>query len=216
MQIEFNIYLCILGLNTLYGLVRFKRLTSPFRVLVMLLCFLFVMEFSIHYIFPFFIENTTPFYHFIVLVIMGVSPIIFLKLVQFSQREKRWIIGLTLLCFSFAVYNSFIYQGLSVFPSFSIASQAFLSIFLSLVTFNVMLSKPSQIPLVKEGRFWLSLGTLFFHGVTFVSFVFYNEYFGYSFKLIQWIFYINVISNCILYSMYLIAIHLNQKTVHER
>jgi hypothetical protein len=216
MQVLFTIYLFILGINALYGLVCFKKLTSPFRILVLLLIFLFLMECSTHFILPKFFKNILPFYHFIALIILSVSPFIFIQLVQFSQRIKRWIIGLALLCFSFALYNTFIYQGLTVFPSFSIAAQAFLSIFLALVTFKVMLEKPSQTPLLQEATFWLTLGTLFFHCITFVLFVFYNEYYDYNRELIFWTFSINVVSNLLLYSTYLIAIYLNQKTFHER
>lgn len=214
MQTQFNIYLIVLAITFFFGLVRFSKLTSPFKLLLLLVSYVFISELIIRFVLPKVTENALPAYHFTVIVLIFLYTSIFLKLFTTEIKLKRITLILAILLGIIALLNSLFYQGILKFPSFSVAAQGILCISLSLMLFKKMIETPSETPLAKQSLFWFNLGTLSFYSFTFISFIFYNEY-----KLEEmtyWLFYLNVIGNWVLYAFYLLSFYLNQKEIHER
>lgn len=213
MQTQFNIYLIIVGIGFIYGLVSFKKLTKPFKILVILIGYVFFAEVTVRYILPHFTKHIEPLYHLNVLVIIVLNAFIYFNLFQPNLRLKRVVIGLASFCGALALSNSFAYQGLYTFPSFGIAAQIFLSIALALLFFNLMLKTRNETPLLKQDVFWFNAGTLIFCSFTSVSFIFHNQLTDLNSYMLH---YLNLVTNNFMYACFLVSLYLNQKSVHGR
>ena len=216
MLILFNIYLSLLGITTLFGLVRIKKLTSPFRLLTLLIVYVFFIELAGRTMVYLSWKNTFPFYHFSAFVLITLTALIYVRLVEYGSRARRLIAFISICCAALAVINSMFHQPLSRFPSFSIAAHAFQSILLALVIFNETIKAPTLTPLVKQSLFWLNCGTFLFYSSNFVGFVLFNEYYQLQGITTTWIFYLNWIGNMVIYSCYFVALYLDQKHPYER
>jgi lysylphosphatidylglycerol synthetase-like protein (DUF2156 family) len=214
MQTQFNIYLVVLTITFFYGLVRFSKLTSPFKLLLLLVSYVFISELIIRFVLPLMTKNVSPAYHFTVIVLIIFYALMYRKLFSKDPKLRRLIVVLAVILGTIALLNSFFYQGLFLFPSFSIAAQGILCIFLSLMMFKKMIESPTKTLLTKQPLFWFNLGTLSFYSFNFIGIIFYNEY--ELEEMTYWLFYLNVIGNWILYSFYLLSFYLNQKAAHER
>lgn len=215
MQTQFIIYLSLLGLTLLFGLVTLKRLTSPFRFLVLLIGYVFVTELVDRIMVSLSWENSFPVYHFSAIFLILLTVVIYLKVMDFSPVSRRFIIAISIGCGILAILNTLFHQNLDAFPTFSIAAHGFQSIVLALITFNEMIKAPARIPLLKQPLFWMNCGTFIFYSSNFIGFILYNEYYKLEGITFTWIAYLNWIGNMVIYTCYLTALYLNQKGSHE-
>jgi hypothetical protein len=215
MQTQFIIYLTLLGITMILGLVKLNRLTSPFRILVLMIGYIFAVELLNRVMVSMSWGNSNPIYHLNSIVLITFTGLIYFGLFDFHAASKRLIVLTSVACGLLALLNSLLYQDMQTFPSFSIAAHAFQSILLALLTFNEMIKSPVQTALVKQSLFWINCGTLVFYSFNFVGFVFFNEYLGFG-EIMSWLLYLNWIGNLVLYGSYFIALYLDQKVFHER
>lgn len=211
MQTLVTIYLVLLALTTLTGLVSFKRLTSPFRLLTFLVLYVFISELLGRCLISLGSRNLSPLYHLNALVLIGLTALMYLKILKNHSYSQRIVIILSVICGLIALLNTLFHQSIFTIPSFSIAANAFQSISLSLLIFNDMIKSPTRTPILKQSLFWLNSGTFIFYSANFAGFILYNEYFQLKGVAKEWLFYLNWIGNMILYSCYLIGFYFNQK-----
>lgn len=210
MLLRFIIYLSLLAIATTTGLVAFKRLTSPFRYLVILLIYVFLLEgliFGVNLMYP---GKGTPVYHVNSIVLIFLTAMMYSRFVVLDHSSRRLIWIVSVACFLLALSNTLFYQRISTFPSLSIVAHAFQSILLTLLVYRRMLKSPQQTLLIRQSVFWLNTGTLIYYSFNFVGFAFYNS-FKDSVVITSWWFYLNWLGNLLLYSSYLIAIYLNSR-----
>lgn len=212
MQILLTIYLTLLALTTLTGLVSFKRLTGPFRLLTILVLYVFIVELLGRYLISLGFKNLSPLYHLNTLVLIGLTASVYLRIVRSDSYSQRFVIILSAICWLVALLNTLFHQSIFTIPSFSIAANAFQSICLSLLIFNQMINSPTRTPILKQSLFWLNSGTFIFYSANFVGFILYNEYYQLKGVAKEWLFYLNWIGNMILYSCYLVGFYFNQKS----
>lgn len=211
MQTLFTIYVLLLAITTVFGLVCFPKLTGPFRLLVILIGYVFLAELLSRYLISLSFKNTFPLYHLNAVVLIALTAWIYLKLMKNGSSSGRFVIIFSIGCGLISILNTFFHQNVFTFPSFSIAAHAFMSITLSLALFNQMIKAPTSTPILRQSIFWLNCGTFLFYSANFVGFALYNEYYQIKGVTITWIFYLNWIGNMILYSCYLIGFYFNQK-----
>ena len=211
MQNLFIIYLLLLSVTTLFGLVCFKRLTSPFRLLTILILYVFIFELFGRYLIYLGCRNLSPLYHLNAFVLIVLTTLVYLKLLTNSTRSPKTVIILASICGIVALLNTLFYQNILTLPTFSIAAQFLLSISLSLLLFNEMIKAPTRTPILKQSVFWLNCGTFIYHSAYFVGILLYNEYYQLKGVTMDWLLYLNWIGNMILYSCYFIGFYFNQK-----
>lgn len=211
MQLLFNIYLLLLGVTLVTGLVSFKKLAGPFRLLVATIAYILTSEILTRLLLLCGFENTFPLYHLNAVVLIAMNTLIYLRLLDPNSVARRTVIIVSAVCFIAAVGNSLFHQSIQTFPSFSIAAHTFQSILLALIMFNEMIKSPVLTPLAKQSLFWFNFGTFLFYSSNFVSFVLYNEYYQVRGITMTWVFYLNWIGNMVLYGCYLAAFLLNRK-----
>lgn len=206
MEIQFYINLSLIGLTVIYGLVHFKKLTSPFKILVFLLIFNFCSDSTGRILYYSGFQNTYSVYHLNALVYILLNALIYLRLHLFEKSLKRVIVYISVGCGLLAFLNLLIYQDLNKFPTLSIAAHSFQSITLSLLAFREILKIPTRTPLSGQAVFWLNAGMLFFYSVNFTHFAFFSQ-----FNALTWGLYLNWIGNLVLNVSFLVSLHLNQK-----
>ena len=216
MQIHFDLYSLLLGITLLFGLVRLKKLTGPFRLLVLLIGYVLVAELSGRALMSMGFENTFSLYHLSAIVLITLTSIIYLKLLGRDSPLRRFSIILSIVCGLMAILNSLFHQHLHTFPSFSIAAHAFQSIIFALLMFSEMIKTPATTPLLKQAVFWFNCGTFLYYSSNFVGFVLYNAYYQFKDVIVTMMMYLNWTGNIVIYSCYLIAIYLNQKRSDEQ
>lgn len=215
MQTQLILYLFLLGIYFAYGLVKFSQLTSPYRLVVLLIGYTFCSEVINRFVLYYLLENTFLVYHLNAVILIVFYLLIYLQFIQPNPKLKQQIVVFFIVSIVMALLNSLWYKSLWDFPSFSIAANAFFCISLSLILFKKMLDIPTNTRLFQQPVFWFNLGTLTFYSFNFIGFVFHNEY--YKFKAFSvWLNYLNWIGNLLLYTFYFVAIYLNQKAAYER
>jgi len=208
------IYLLYLFGIGVYGAVKYKSLTAPFKLLLLFIAYTFFSDISGRIGYYLGVGSTYPLYHINSWVFISVNALIYLKLFPTNRSLKKSILLISIGCFLIAFLNTLLHQDFNTFPNFSIAAHAFQSIFLSLLIFKEMLKKPTETKLIQQAVFWFVLGTLIFYSLNFMGFVFYNEFNNYSINS-KWFYFLNWGGNMFLASCYLIALYLNQKQQYE-
>lgn len=194
MSTRFFIYLIVLTIVAITGMVKYKKLTTPFRLLVALILITIISEVSSRF-FAYRIRNSSPPYHFYAPIQLLLYAAIYFRLLK-NARTKTFILYGTPVLVIFSMLNSIFLQDLYTFPSNSIITISFMLIVLSLLYFREMLQYPLQISLVRQSTFWFNCAVLVFFCTTFFIYCFYNYFLIYHIKtkLISTINYIMTIA----------------------
>lgn len=166
------IYLTALCAGSFVGLVRWKHLTSPFKLLWALVCFTFVEEFLLH-AFNLSPDQSLMVYRIYTVVAFTLYYSIYFKL--FKKSFSRTFSLLSILsAFLVSCVAPISFEENSVFPSLPIFVCVSLLILNALISFYEMLLFPSRTKLVVSSNFWLNTLNLFYWSSTIVFFGSYN------------------------------------------
>jgi hypothetical protein len=194
---RFLIYLCLLLTLVIYSVYNYKKTSSPFKLLTLLIMFTLISEsMTLNGLFP--IKNTLILYHVLLPLTMFMLWLIFNKL----PNNKRNIDFIIMIIFVLSAIGNSIWQQTALFPSNGLALLCVLGVWLSLQTFKKMLLLPIQVKITKQAVFWLSASTLFFYSITFFTFAFFHYHYG-----VEWLQRLNAYSVFILYMGYGLALY---------
>ncbi|CAN5189722.1 hypothetical protein BH09BAC6_BH09BAC6_17880 [soil metagenome] len=159
MAIMFFCYIAFLLIIFIYGIISFKKLSKPFRLLIGFIGITLISEGVSRYL-AIKIHNNMPVYHVL-------SPIEYLVYTSMylhflSGKIKQTILFLIIPILLFSIINTFFIQGLKVFPSnFLMLSQTLYLVY-SLLGFRQMLVRPGKDSLYEQSFFWLNIAIIFF------------------------------------------------------
>ncbi|MDT3404603.1 hypothetical protein QE417_003675 [Mucilaginibacter terrae] len=164
MSLRILIYLFLLAIISTYGLVNYKKLTSPFKPLIALISYTLFSEvmcriLAVKY------HNNMIMYHIMLLVEYPLMATIYSRLftVKNIQRFIRYsVIPFVVLLLA----NSLLVQKIRFspfhveFPSHILFLANGLYLIYSLLLFEAFLHKPSDIPIYKQAAFWFNTAIL--------------------------------------------------------
>lgn len=203
MPLSYYIQAILLLLCTLIGLSVYSKISSKYKLLLVLVIVGFIGE-ILSNIFSFVYESNSQVFHFLI----PIQSLIFGFVYAHNNDHKKIILLMFSIISLLCVFNSSFYQELVEFPSFSLILLSFGLILISLLDFKRMLYIPTKIKLHYTPDFWFNLGTLLFFSMSFFVFGFINLGlkigFGWQSNLI-------LVLNIIMYSCYGLSIYLDSR-----
>ena len=171
MSTRFLIYLIIVLAGTCIGLIRYRRLKRPFRLLTLLLAFTFVSELTSRLMIRQW-HNSSPIYHLFIPVQFAFFVTIYADLSRWKTQTLRndLILGMGLL----ACVNLLFLQPLFQFPSNTIVTSCLLMIVISLNHFSRTMERVDESSLLQRSDFWLNVSVLLFFALTILYWGSYN------------------------------------------
>jgi hypothetical protein len=201
---RFILYLIFLLVILVYGLVNFRKLQSPYKILVILLSLTLISE-SITRILAYKINNSNINYHFFApLQLITISGVYILLL------KKKWMGVILSVIFMLNILNSIFLQDLFVFPSNALMINSFFIVFLCLLNMYQLLQNPSEMSLFRQSWFWLNIGNILFFTSTYMFFPILNLMIKGG-EVPEFIFDVLWIVGMLLYFCYFIALFTNIK-----
>ena len=158
--IDQSIYFAILLAASIFGIVNFRKLTTPFKILTLFLTYTLISEIMAR-VFALKFRNSSPVYHWFVLANYCFYAAIFYQLLKgfIIRKIALW----SIIPFScFWVINIVFFQHFSDFPSYSLMVSCTLFIVYSLALFMQMLETPTEVAIFKQNPFWFSISALFY------------------------------------------------------
>lgn len=160
MSLDLYIYFMILIMVALNGLVRFNRLSIPFKALAVLLTVVLVSE-VVARILAIRIRNSYPPYHILCVMQYWIYAYIYYKLLQ-NKVVAIYVIRSIVPFMALSILNTVFFQHLLEFPSNMIMLSYIIFIGLSLLLFTQMLREPEQTAISKQGVFWFNCAVLIY------------------------------------------------------
>jgi len=176
---SFAFYLLILLLTSIFGIVRYKKLTIPFKLLVGIVAITFILE-VLSRVFAVLYRNAMPVYHLASFAELNFFLLIYYFL--FSQKmTKRIVICLIVLLNVFSLINSFFLQPYhNNFPSNVILPAEISYAIFSMLLFRQMLLNPVMVNIMEQSVFWYNTAMLFFSSTMFLSLGFSNYFLNHN------------------------------------
>jgi hypothetical protein len=157
------------------GMVRFKKLTIPFKILAFSVAATFLLD-SLAKIFGLLYRTNAPILHLECLVLFIFYSLIYYHLFQ-SGIVKKMVFFAAMAVIVFAIINALFLQPFhSVFPSYLYLLTNSMMVILSLLLFKQMLLYPLKINITSQSVFWYNTSILFFSSTMFLNLGFINYY----------------------------------------
>lgn len=170
MSVRFIVYLALLFVIIIIGLFNFKKLSSPYRLLTILVLITFISELLTRY-FALVYANSSPVYH----IYNPVQYFFITTFFSFFIKKSKTLISWSWVAFMAIVFiNILFFQTVWQFSSNLILLYSPVYILLSLLLFKNMLLNINDTPLLKQRLFWYNTSSLFLYLFTFFCWSFYN------------------------------------------
>ncbi len=161
---------------TIIGMVSYRKLTIPFRILTISLLVSTLINLLSDYIFIPLYKNNAPLSH-----TETISHFVFYALIYyhfFKIRRLKQFVQLSLILVStFFIVNALYLQPLShVFPTNLIVITDILRFLFSVLLFRQMLLYPVEINIIKQSAFWYNTAILFYAATGFLNASLMNYY----------------------------------------
>lgn len=159
---RFFVYTTLILISLIIALVGWKYLNTAFRQLALLLFLTFIGEIYGRILVKQ-IGNSSPFYHYFVIVEHCILSIVYYHLVL-----KRFGWGFLWLCLScffvsvFTLFNMYFFQNIFSLPTNSILVSSMLLFFLGTLTLITEIKNTDSIPIYTKPVFWFNLGIILF------------------------------------------------------
>jgi hypothetical protein len=216
MPFEKIIYYIILIIIALFGAATYKKLTVPFKLLVVLMGINLIVEAAILVCAKLF-HNNLPIFHIVCIYECIFYMLIFYRVFK-NKTVKNIIFSIAIIVPAFTIVNAFVFQPyMTTVPSNAIFVSNIIYTILAMLLYREMLLNGSQISLFKQSVFWFNTALLFFS----VTIFFYLGIVNYLIKHKQHgeiLAYFDEIVNIIFYWALGYAIYLNireQKLQYE-
>jgi len=168
MILRYILYLILLLIISIVGIVRYKSLTIPFKILTILIGATFICE-GIKKIIGIIFHNSMPIEHLIAIIEFVSFSIIYYNLFN-TTISKRIIVFFTAAFFIIWVIDLIFLEKITEFPSITLNFSQFVYIVYSLLLFNKMLISQSEESLLHQSIFWFNVNILFFSSSIFLIF----------------------------------------------
>jgi hypothetical protein len=170
-----NVVLALSFIVAIIGVARFKKVTTPFKLLSFYLLFEFLDNLLDDYLINTY-KNNFPLLHLETIANYIFFSIIYYQLFKNGYIKKLIKISMVLVTMFFLINTIFLQPYYKVFPSNAMLINEVLFVVLSLLLFKQMLLYPVQVNIVKQGVFWYNTAVLFFSTTMFLNFMLINYY----------------------------------------
>lgn len=168
MSLRYIIYLVLLLIVLAIGVVRYRKLTTPFKILTLLIGLTLMCE-SVKKIVAILFKNSMPIEH-----LSGIIECILFSLCYFYLLKrkplKRFISILAVCLLTLYLFDVIIFEPLDQFPSIFLNISQLVYLIYALVLFREMLLFPSEKKLAEQSSFWFNINILFFSTSIFLTF----------------------------------------------
>lgn|ERR1700743_160117 len=163
----------------LIGLFRFKKLTIPFKVLVIWLIIDLLLD-SSNQLWIAVYKNNALLSHVEGIMEYPSYAIIYYYLFV-SKGIKKIVIYSVPVIIVLSIIDGCFFQGFTkTFPTYMIMTEEILYLVFAILLFKQMLQYPVQVNIMKQSVFWFNTGIVFFSSTMFVNFSLMNYYTGFS------------------------------------
>lgn len=204
MEPRYFFFLASLILGITIGLKRFKKLTHKYRLLFVLIFFVFITNGIFAKFLAFEYQNN----HLATHLIIPIQCILYGEIYSDGKKQKFLIQFICYLLAILSILNTVYNQSYNSFPSNMIVALYSLMIPLILFDMTKLLDIQKDIPLVKNSDFWLNLGGLVFFLSTYFTFSLLNPAMD---VIPYWVILLIAICNIFLYLSYAIALYCNSR-----
>jgi hypothetical protein len=167
MTLRFALYLILLLSVFIMGMIRFNKLTLPFKLLTTLIGITFVSE-SATRVAAHLYHNALPLYHIISIIQYIFFALIYRYIIN-APGIKTFILVTIFIMTFFGIVNAFTLQPwLTVFPSYTLLPSEILYCVYALVLFRQMLLNPLTVSLTKQSIFWYNVALILYSSVIFM------------------------------------------------
>ena len=170
MSTRFSIYLGVLLITWLFGFIKFKKLSSPYKLLTVFILITFISE-SATRIFIKEYRNSCPPYHVY-------QPLQYFFITTFylcHLKKSTSLISWSWVVFTlYFIVNSAFFQDVWTVPTNAMLIVNIVYVLCSLQLFKTMLLHASEQPLFRQGLFWYNTSTLILFTFNFFCWSFYN------------------------------------------
>ncbi len=154
------IYLGVIFLTSLIGVIKFRYLTTPIKLVIIFLFITFISE-STATFFSFIRKNNSSVYHFYVIISFAFYSLIYFSLLKTIKLRFSFLL-MPLAFFLFCFLNSFFFQKLNNFPSINITISNVALVAFSLIYFKYSIDKNPFDSLRKNSFFWFNTSNLIY------------------------------------------------------
>jgi hypothetical protein len=171
-----NISLILSILVCLIGIVRFTKLTMPFKLLVILqLIDLLLTTLGVKLVETKYRNNA------LILHVQACNSFIFYTIIYYlllkNKHIKKFLLVFIFIVPIFCFINAlFLEPYITTFPTYIMLPTDILLIIFSLLLFKQMLLYPVQVNIVRQSVFWYNIGILFFSATMFMNLGLMNYY----------------------------------------
>jgi hypothetical protein len=190
-------------------MVRYSKLTIPFRLLAILIGITFLGE-TIQWFTGKILKNSMFIEHITAEIEYVFFSLIYYYLFE-NRRIRKIIIYAIFLITILEIMNIIFLENLSQFPSNFLDISQLIYLIFSLAFFRQMLSHPSEINIFKQSIFWYNLDMLFFSAAIFLNFALTNYFLKNNLNQ-TFLYDLSYIINLIFYLIIGIAILIENKT----
>lgn len=154
------IYLSFILVTALFGVVKFRHLTTPLRLLVLLVCYAFISESIAEYL-RITIKNNPEVYHFYVIISFWLNTLIYLQILE-SIKTKLTFIIIAIAFTLFGILNSLLFQKLNSVPSINLTVNNVILVIFSLIVFRHLTDQNPFEPIQKNWVFYFNATVLIY------------------------------------------------------
>lgn len=208
-------YNALLFAVSVIGVVNFKKLTTPFILLLVLVLLTLTTELAVRIISSFLINPAFVYHIYAPIQFALMCGIVYLL----AAREWRYAVYIILSCafvyLTYFFFNSAFIQSMKIVPSNAILlGGVFYLIFITLIMIQLLRSE-KPLTIWKDPTFWFVLGTLVFYSIHVMVFGVYNRWLAHI-KHLTILDYFNWFGNIAMYFCYGIALWLGSKQNRKR
>jgi hypothetical protein len=161
--------------TAIVGMVSYKRLTMPFKLLSVYLLYSFLDNVVNQYVNAVY-KNNVPVLHVETIANYIYFSLIYYYLLKNKYIKKAILVSIVVVTLFFFINALWLQPYYKVFPSNAMLINEIIFVIFSLLLFKQMLLYPLQIKITKQGVFWFNTAILFFFTTMFFNFALINYY----------------------------------------
>lgn len=203
-------YVSLLLLATVLGLIWYRKLQAPFKVLALLILVTLASE-AIRFLYPGFVFSSLVLHIYlnVSIILYGIIYYLLLK----GKRKKFFILAGTICTLIFSLINSFTHygQGLRSFPHYTMIIMSITCVCYAFLSNYEMIRVSTDKSIFKNGVFWFNNAILFFFSIAFVFWCLYNYLLRTQIPILMNLMTMLWVLNLILYSLFIISMYFNSR-----
>jgi hypothetical protein len=166
------IYLSALLISTIIGVVNFKKLTTPFRLLSILLAYTLIHECAVRIGASYKISLNVVYQIYILVAFSLYALIYYFSLIKPLRKSVALVISVIIL----ALGTVNILTSIDNFPSIAISFCSCMIIFLSLLQLNELLYSDPEKKLIHKPLFWMNTAIMVYWSINFLQLGLYSYF----------------------------------------